>query len=497
MQQHVFIQTDAPVASGLAKKASNNADKSSAEAFSAELDKQIQPQAKTATAKDKSGQVDTADKKAEAAKPVETEKNTLDDGNSLPPEEQVETAEEKDVSNDESSVQAETAESQEQVQVAVDTDAEQNTDISTSESQEGAETSDSQPVTAQSGNADKPIRAQVEVSQKAVENAKAAPVEMTARPKPEASLKGQATAQPAIDSETSDESTVSNTKNSNTVQTRPQVAAETAVQLPKNIEKLLSESEKTASTKAVPNFATALETKTKSEVQPQSIRADILDALQRNTGNKDIVQNLRNQTAMQMEQSSKTDMSKALLSAERPVIDKPMSSTPLLTAATSASPLLTSTTTPSSSVQTISLPIQPTIQNPAWTKVMSSRVVYLAKEGIQQAELRMTPANLGPVEVRLQLHNEQANVTFLAQHSATRDALEQALPKLRESFAEAGIELGQAEVGEQQHQQGDEAEHAQDLHIFTQAKAQSDDIETEEQIEQPSGETTAGLSIYA
>jgi flagellar hook-length control protein FliK len=129
---------------------------------------------------------------------------------------------------------------------------------------------------------------------------------------------------------------------------------------------------------------------------------------------------------------------------------------------------------------------------------MSSRVVWMAKEGVQQAELRLTPANMGPVEVRLHVQNDQASVTFLAQHAATRDALEQALPRLRDSFAESGLELANAEVGEQQHQQqDDESEQTHSSHIFAQADGQDDDIDREIEEDPDSDQVSVGLSLYA
>src|SRR5690606_12528294 len=70
------------------------------------------------------------------------------------------------------------------------------------------------------------------------------------------------------------------------------------------------------------------------------------------------------------------------------------------------------TTTPASAE--LSLDIQPQLNSEAWNKVMSSRVVWMAREGVQHAELRLTPAHLGPVEVRLSLQNEQASVTLTA-----------------------------------------------------------------------------------
>jgi flagellar hook-length control protein FliK len=122
----------------------------------------------------------------------------------------------------------------------------------------------------------------------------------------------------------------------------------------------------------------------------------------------------------------------------------------------------------------------------------------MAKEGIQQAELKMNPANLGPVEVKLHVQNDQASVTFLAQHSTTRDALEQALPKLRDSFAENGIQLTHAEVGQQQHQQqrDDQPQQMQNSQNFTQANGQSDDIMSEAEETLGSAIEDSGLSLY-
>lgn len=102
------------------------------------------------------------------------------------------------------------------------------------------------------------------------------------------------------------------------------------------------------------------------------------------------------------------------------------------------------------------LDIQPALQSEAWGRVLSSRVVWMAREGVQQASLKLNPANMGPVEVKLHMHNDQANISFIAQHATTRDALEQALPRLRESFQENGMQLAHADVSQQSFSQAGE-----------------------------------------
>ena len=44
------------------------------------------------------------------------------------------------------------------------------------------------------------------------------------------------------------------------------------------------------------------------------------------------------------------------------------------------------------------------------------------------------------------MNGEQTNASFVAASPAAREALEQALPRLREILADAGITLGQASV---------------------------------------------------
>ena len=65
------------------------------------------------------------------------------------------------------------------------------------------------------------------------------------------------------------------------------------------------------------------------------------------------------------------------------------------------------------------------------------------------AELRLNPSDLGPLQVVLRLSGDdggQASVVFASPHADVRAALETALPRLRDMFAESGIALGQASV---------------------------------------------------
>ena len=66
------------------------------------------------------------------------------------------------------------------------------------------------------------------------------------------------------------------------------------------------------------------------------------------------------------------------------------------------------------------------------------------------AEIRLDPAELGSMQVKVSMTGESANISFVVQSQLARDAMENATPKLREMLADKGIELGQSSVKQDQ-----------------------------------------------
>lgn len=172
----------------------------------------------------------------------------------------------------------------------------------------------------------------------------------------------------------------------------------------------------------------------------------------------------------------------------------------LVTAHTPAATVSQGQATTATTSATPVLDIQPAIQTAAWNRVMSGRVVWMAREGVQHAELKLNPASLGPVEVRLNMNNEQASVTFIANHAATRDALEQALPRLRESFTENGMELTDAEVSQhssEEQNQDDAAETEGSTTQSSHVSVDGEEFSDEQQNIDEQKELDVGVSLYA
>ena len=99
-----------------------------------------------------------------------------------------------------------------------------------------------------------------------------------------------------------------------------------------------------------------------------------------------------------------------------------------------------------------SLRMETPLKAPGWQDELGQKLTLLVGREQHRAEIVLNPPQLGRVEVTLTVSNDQASAQFIAATPAARDALEQAVPRLREVLAEAGIALGQASVNEESSQ---------------------------------------------
>jgi flagellar hook-length control protein FliK len=98
--------------------------------------------------------------------------------------------------------------------------------------------------------------------------------------------------------------------------------------------------------------------------------------------------------------------------------------------------------------QRISAPLS---DAPRWTAQVGDKVLWMNKNGVQEVHLQLTPAHLGPMTVSLSVSGEdgKAHALFTAASHEARQALEDAMPRLREMLSSAGISLDSAQVGQQ------------------------------------------------
>ncbi len=90
--------------------------------------------------------------------------------------------------------------------------------------------------------------------------------------------------------------------------------------------------------------------------------------------------------------------------------------------------------------------LTPQVGSTGWDQALGQKVVWMVAGGQQSASLTLNPPDLGPMQVVLNVTNSHATATFTAAQPEVRQALEAAMPKLREMLGDAGISLGQTSV---------------------------------------------------
>lgn len=125
-----------------------------------------------------------------------------------------------------------------------------------------------------------------------------------------------------------------------------------------------------------------------------------------------------------------------------------LASSPSSTAPTATlAPVISSNVTSHAAATVATAPIlsQP-LGTQEWQQSLSQHITLFTKQGQQTAELRLHPEDLGQVQITLKLDDNQAQLQMVSAHSHVRAALEAALPVLRTSLAESGIQLAQSSV---------------------------------------------------
>lgn len=81
-----------------------------------------------------------------------------------------------------------------------------------------------------------------------------------------------------------------------------------------------------------------------------------------------------------------------------------------------------------------------------FTDGVASRMAWMAGQKIGRAEIRLSPAELGTIDIRLELDGKQVRAEFGSAHADVRAALEAGMQRLRDMLAGQGLHLAQADV---------------------------------------------------
>lgn len=92
-----------------------------------------------------------------------------------------------------------------------------------------------------------------------------------------------------------------------------------------------------------------------------------------------------------------------------------------------------------------------------FTNELKDKVMVMMNQKLQQIEIRLDPQELGNVNVKINLQNEQAVVSFTVQNQQAKEAFDQNLGRLKEMLAESGVDVGDANVEQENKQNDNEA----------------------------------------
>ena len=104
----------------------------------------------------------------------------------------------------------------------------------------------------------------------------------------------------------------------------------------------------------------------------------------------------------------------------------------------------------SASARSVLVPGQPlAMHQGGWSEAVVDKVMWLSSQNLKSAEIQLDPAELGRLEVRVDISKDLTQVTFASPHAGVRDSLEGQMQRLRDLFTQQGMNLLDVNVSDQ------------------------------------------------
>ncbi len=118
----------------------------------------------------------------------------------------------------------------------------------------------------------------------------------------------------------------------------------------------------------------------------------------------------------------------------------------------------------------VAIPVTVQFGNERWSENVAQNSAKLVMGNIQTAQLQLDPPELGPLTIKIHVHQDQASVSFVANNAAVKEALDATMVRLRDLLSEQGMTLADANVSDQSQQrsrQGHGEARGQSVHSST------------------------------
>ena len=116
------------------------------------------------------------------------------------------------------------------------------------------------------------------------------------------------------------------------------------------------------------------------------------------------------------------------------------------------------------------------IQSKHAAAMMGERVMMMLSQGKQEVEIRLDPAELGSMLIKMQVKQDQVQLHIQTQAGLSKDIIEQNMPRLREQLAQQGIQLSEANVQQQSQQQSQQQQRQGQINAGTGHAANSQEV---------------------
>jgi flagellar hook-length control protein FliK len=126
----------------------------------------------------------------------------------------------------------------------------------------------------------------------------------------------------------------------------------------------------------------------------------------------------------------------------------------------------------------VALTLDIPFQSPSWNQTVTDKVMWMSSKGLKEATIQLEPPELGHLTIKVVVAQEQAKVSFIVQHASVREALDSHALRLRDMFAEEGIQLDDVDVSDQSESQQQNADESEQF-VDTKHHSQSDSLESD------------------
>lgn len=99
------------------------------------------------------------------------------------------------------------------------------------------------------------------------------------------------------------------------------------------------------------------------------------------------------------------------------------------------------------------LSVNSPVGSSSFAKELGQQVTWLSGQDVKQAQIRLNPQDLGPLDVKVSVEHGRVDVVFMAQHPAAVAAVQQGLGQLNQMLGGQGLSLGHTTVGQHGAQQ--------------------------------------------